>query len=147
MLKFLKNNWFLFSMILGILLGIAVGFAWPGASALEPLGTLFINMMFCVVVPTVFCSISSSIANMNSARRAGRLMVTTVVTFMCTTVIACVFMYVIVRFVPVYTGAPVFEETEAMAMKAGDLIVSRFNDGKDWLQRKLQSRPDSEVQR
>ena len=49
MLKFLKNNWFLFSMILGILLGIAVGFAWPGASALEPLGTLFINMMFCVV--------------------------------------------------------------------------------------------------
>ena len=74
MLKFLKNNWFLFSMILGILLGIAVGFAWPGASALEPLGTLFINMMFCVVVPTVFCSISSSIANMKSARRAGKLM-------------------------------------------------------------------------
>ena len=46
MLKFLKTNWFLFSMILGILLGIAVGFAWPDASALEPLGTLFINMMF-----------------------------------------------------------------------------------------------------
>ena len=126
MLKFLKNNWFLFSMILGILLGIAVGFAWPDASALEPLGTLFINMMFCVVVPTVFCSISSSIANMKSARRAGKLMGTTVLTFMCTTVIASVFMYLIVRFVPIYTGVPVFEETEAMAMKAGDLIVGFF---------------------
>ncbi|MBQ6400593.1 MAG: dicarboxylate/amino acid:cation symporter [Clostridia bacterium] len=126
MLKFLKNNWFLFSMILGILLGIAVGMVWPGASALEPLGTLFINMMFCVVVPTVFCSISSSIANMKSARRAGRLMVTTVLTFMCTTVIAAVFMYVIVRFVPIYTGTPVFEETEATAMNAGDLIVGFF---------------------
>ncbi len=126
MLKFLKKNWFLFSMILGILLGIAVGMVWPGASALEPLGTLFINMMFCVVVPTVFCSISSSIANMKSARRAGRLMVTTVLTFMCTTVIAAVFMYVIVRFVPIYTGTPVFEETEATAMNAGDLIVGFF---------------------
>ena len=36
--NFLKNNWFFFTMILGIVLGIAVGFAWPGAGALEPLG-------------------------------------------------------------------------------------------------------------
>ena len=38
-----------------------------------------------------------------------------------------------------------------MVNAAGDyvasFIVSRFNDGKDWLQRKLQSRPDSEAQR
>ena len=38
-----------------------------------------------------------------------------------------------------------------MVNAAGDyvasFIVSRFNDGKDWLQRKLQSRPDSEAHR
>ena len=107
-MKFLKNNWFFFSMIVGIVLGIIVGFAWPGATALEPLGTLFINMMFCVVVPMVFFSISSSIANMKSARRAGKLMGTTVVTFMCTTIIASVLMYVLVRFIPIYTGDPAF---------------------------------------
>jgi len=49
-----------------------------------------------------------------------------VLTFLCTTVIAAVFMYVIVRFVPIYTGTPVFEETEATAMNAGDLIVGFF---------------------
>ena len=124
--NFLKNNWFFFTMILGIVLGIVVGFMWDGAAALEPLGTLFINMMFCVVVPMVFFSISSSIANMKSAKRAGKLMGTTIVTFMCTTIIASVIMYIIVRFVPVYMGDPVFEESSATAMSAGDMIVGFF---------------------
>ena len=124
--SFLKNNWFFFTMLLGIVLGIVVGFAWPGAGALEPLGTLFINMMFCVVVPMVFFSISSSIANMKSAKRAGKLMGTTVVTFMVTTVIASVIMYVLVRFIPVYTGDPAFEESTAVKMSAGELTKSDF---------------------
>ena len=88
MAKFLKNNWFFFTMIIGIVAGCLVGAFWKGASVLEPLGTLFINLMFCVVVPMVFFSISSSIANMKSAKRAGKLMGTTVLTFMCTTIIA-----------------------------------------------------------
>ena len=124
--NFLKNHWFFFTMIIGIVLGIVVGFAWDGAAALEPLGTLFINMMFCVVVPMVFFSISSSIANMKSAKRAGKLMGTTVITFMCTTIIASVIMYVLVRFITIYTGEPVFEETTATAMNAGELIVGFF---------------------
>ena len=124
--SFFKNNWFFFTMIIGIVLGIIVGFSWDGASALEPLGTLFINMMFCVVVPMVFFSISSSIANMKSAKRAGKLMGTTVVTFMCTTIIASVIMYVLVRFITIYTGEPIFEETTATAMNAGELIVGFF---------------------
>lgn len=64
MKQFLKNYWFLLTMLLGIVAGCAVGAIWPGATALEPLGTVFINLMFCVVVPMVFCSIASAIANM-----------------------------------------------------------------------------------
>ena len=124
--NFLKNNWFFFTMILGIVLGIVVGFMWPGAGALEPLGTLFINMMFCVFVPLVFFSMSCAIANMEGAKRAGKLMGTTVITFMCTTIIASVIMYVIVRFVPIYMGDPVFEETTGTKMNAGELIVGFF---------------------
>ena len=68
--SFLKNNWFLISMLVGIVAGCIVGWLWPvvtvdgevvsaGATVLEPLGTVFINLMFCVVVPMVFCSIAS----------------------------------------------------------------------------------------
>ena len=124
--SFLKNNWFFFSMILGILLGIAVGFAWPNAGVLEPLGTLFINMMFCVVVPMVFVSISSAIANMKSVKRAGKLMGTTVITFMCTTIIASAIMYVLVRFIPVYIGEPAFEPGTPETLSAGEMIVGFF---------------------
>ena len=124
--NFLKNNWFFCSMIVGIVLGIIVGFVWPNAGVLEPLGTLFINMMFCVVVPMVFVSISSAIANMKSVKRAGKLMGTTVITFICTTVIASVIMYILVRFIPVYTGEPAFEPGASEPMSAGAMIVGFF---------------------
>ena len=60
MKKFMKKYGFITLMLLGIVAGCIVGAAWPGATALEPFGTLFINMMFCVVVPMVFCSIASA---------------------------------------------------------------------------------------
>ena len=62
----LKNYGFIIMMLTGIVAGCVVGAVWPGATVLEPLGTIFINLMFCIVVPMVFCSIASAIANMDS---------------------------------------------------------------------------------
>ena len=126
MKKFFKNNWFLVTMILGIVAGCITGFAWPGATVLEPLGTVFVNMMFCVVVPMVFCSIASAIANMESAKKAGKVMGVTVATFLCTAAIAAVIMYVIVLIVPVYTADPAFESTEVSEVNAASLIINFF---------------------
>ena len=56
--NFLKNNWFFFTMILGIVAGCLLGAFWKDAAVLKPLGDVFINLMFCVVVPMVFFSIS-----------------------------------------------------------------------------------------
>lgn len=126
MKNFFKNNWFLCTMILGIVLGCVVGFAWDGATVLEPLGTLFTNLMFCVVVPMVFCSISSAIANMKSLKRAGKVMGTTVAVFFVTAAIAAIIMYVIVLIFPVFTAEPAFEETEAGAINVSTLIINFF---------------------
>ena len=126
MKKFFKNNWFLLTMILGIVAGCVVGFLWEGATVLEPLGTLFTNMMFCVVVPMVFCSISSAIANMNSGKKAGKVMGVTVGTFLVTAAIAAVIMYVIVRFVPIYTGSVMEEAQEIGEVDIATLIINFF---------------------
>ena len=126
MKKFMKKYGFITLMLLGIVAGCIVGAAWPGATALEPFGTLFINMMFCVVVPMVFCSIASAIANMSSAKRAGRIMGITVGTFLSTAAIAAILMYIIVHFIPVFTAAPSYEESGVGTVDIGTLIVNFF---------------------
>ena len=125
--NFFKNYGFLISMLVGIVAGCIVGAFWPGATALEPLGTVFINLMFCVVVPMVFCSIASAIANMNSVGRAGKVLGSTVVTFLVTAAIASVLMYIVVRIFPLTTGSYEFVEGEVDAgLGLADMIINFF---------------------
>ena len=98
MKNILKNYGFIICMLTGIIAGCITGAVWPGATVLEPIGTVFINLMFCIVVPMVFYSIASAIANMQSAKKAGKIMLSTVLTFCVTAGIAALIMYFIVRF-------------------------------------------------
>ena len=126
--SFLKNYGFLICMLLGIVAGCVVGAVWPGATALEPIGTVFVNLMFCVVVPMVFCSISSAIANMKSAKRAGKIMGVTVATFLITAAIAAVITYVVVLIVPPVMGTyDVAVEGEiGQTLGLSDMIINFF---------------------
>ena len=127
--KFFKDYWFILSMLFAIIAGCITGAVWPGATALEPLGTVFINLMFCIVVPMVFCSISSAIANMGSARRAGKVLGTTVAVFFVTAAIAAVLMYIVVRAIPIVQGSYVVAETDGEisgTLGVSDMIINFF---------------------
>ena len=128
MKKFLKNYWFILCMLTGIVAGCLVGaFAPAFGGKIEFLGTLFINMMFCVVVPMVFCSIASAIANMKSVKRAGKIMGVTIATFLVTAAIAGVLMYVVCRIFPLVDGSYTIVEGEVgEALGFGDMIVNFF---------------------
>ena len=128
MKNFFKNYGFITCMLLGISGGCIVGLVWPEAApVLEPLGTIFTNLMFCLVVPMVFCSICSAIANMPSAKRAGKVMGVTLATFFTTAAIASVIMYAVMRIFPVITGTydvPQADPSEVMGV--GEMLVSFF---------------------
>lgn len=137
--SFFKSYGFIIFMLLGIIGGCIVGAVYPvvkdasgevvskGATVLEPLGTVFINLMFCVVVPMVFCSISSAIANMSSAKRAGKVMGVTVATFLVTAAIAAVIMYIVVRIIPITSGTYEVSEGEVGAtLGVADMIINFF---------------------
>ena len=139
MKKFLKNYGFILFMLIGIVAGCIVGAVWPaekgadgefisqGARVLEPLGTVFINLMFCIVVPMVFCSIASAIANMDNMKKAGKIMGTTLATFFVTAGIAAIIMYVICRIFPLVQGHYEAVEGEVgSTLGVADMIINFF---------------------
>ena len=139
MKKIMKNYGFIIMMLTGIVIGCVVGAMFPavkdadgailepGAMVLEPFGTVFINLMFCIVVPMVFCSIASAIANMDSMKKAGKIMGVTVVTFCVTAGIAAVIMYIICRFFPLVQGQyQVVEGTVGETLGLADMIINFF---------------------
>ena len=124
---FWKNYGFLITMLIGIAAGCIVGAVWPGATCLEPLGTVFVNLMFCVVVPMVFCSISSAIANMTNVRRAGKVMGSTILTFLCTAAVAALITYILVLIFPLVNGGYEIAEGEVdTGLGLADLVINFF---------------------
>ncbi|WP_105176465.1 dicarboxylate/amino acid:cation symporter [Clostridium cagae] len=88
-MKFIKNYKYSIILLLSILLGGVIGLIMgEDAKIFEPLGKLFLNMIFTALIPIVFFSISSSIANMQSSKKLGKLLGITVTVFGATAVIS-----------------------------------------------------------
>jgi Na+/H+-dicarboxylate symporter len=91
MKSFLKNYKssliLLISIIIGGIIGLVMG---PKATVLQPLGDLFLNLLFTILVPLVFFSVTSAIANMSGMKRFGKIMGNVVIVFSSTALIAAV---------------------------------------------------------
>ena len=138
-----RNYAFLAVMLGSMVLGSVVGWIFPqvkdaegtvvqaGATVLKPLGTLFINMMFCIVVPMVFASIAGSIATMKSRKRAGKIMGTTILTFVITGAIAAAIMIVLMKLIPpvLMPWSDLAEGVVDDPISIPDLIVNFFTVG------------------
>ena len=88
-MKFIKNYRSMIILLLFIIVGAIVGLVWgSGASVLKPLGELFLNMLLVVIVPLIFLSISTAIYKMKQPKRMGKILVTTFLVFLATSVVA-----------------------------------------------------------
>ena len=85
-------------ILVAMLLGVAVGWAWPGsADALKPLGDLFIRLVRMIVAPIIFCTVVHGIASVGEAKRVGRVAVKALIYFEIVTTIALVLGLVLVN--------------------------------------------------
>lgn len=73
------------SIIVGGILGLVLG---PDAKVLEPFGQIFLNLIFTLIVPLVFFSVTSSIANMGGMGRLGKIMLSIVLVFAATAILS-----------------------------------------------------------
>ena len=75
MKEFFKHYGQTVILLLSIIIGAIIGLIWKeGATVLSPFGDIFLNLMFVIIVPLVFLTISTSIARIKQPKRLGKIM-------------------------------------------------------------------------
>lgn len=126
----LKNYRMSIIMMAGIVLGAVIGIVFKEkATALNPFGDLFLNMLLVIIVPLIFLTISTSIGSVNSAKRVGKILVAAIGVFLATSLISTVVGIVSSRITLVNPS-----DGKAI-LEALDNSASLENDGMNMLQR------------
>ena len=87
-----------FQVILGVLLGIAIGFFSPGwGESLKPLGDAFIKLIKMLLAPIIFGTIVVGIAKMGNLKEVGRVGVKALVYFEIVSTLALIIGLVVVN--------------------------------------------------
>lgn len=89
MKKIWKNYKSTIILLLSIIIGTITGLIFKEkACVLSPLGDIFLNLMFVVIVPLIFLTITSSIIKMENPKRLGKIMITILIVFAVMSIIA-----------------------------------------------------------
>lgn len=95
MKTFFKNYGFSIILLSSIVLGAIIGIVFGSKTLiLKPFGDLFLNLMFMVITPLVFFSVTSAIANMKGMKRLGKIMASTFLVFVCTALTAAIIAFI-----------------------------------------------------
>ncbi len=87
--KAYRNIPFVFKMIAGLVIGIIVGLIFgERATALAPLGTLFIRLLMMAAMPLIFLNIIYAVAGLNDPKLLGRIGLKIVAYYLATTFLA-----------------------------------------------------------
>ena len=106
--SFLKSYKFSIILIISIVVGSVIGLGMKErAVVLKPLGDIFLNLLFTIVVPLVFFSISSTVAKMTDIRRLGKIIGWMLIVFVVTGIIAAVIMVIGVKIYPPAQGTQI----------------------------------------
>ena len=107
-------------VLVGIVLGILVGYVWPETGvALKPLGDAFVRLIKMVIAPVIFCTVAAGIARMSDMKTFGRLGLRTLIYFEVVSTLALVVGLVVGRFVKPGAGFNVDPATLDPTIAAG----------------------------
>ncbi|CAM4068002.1 dicarboxylate/amino acid:cation symporter [Flavobacterium sinopsychrotolerans] len=100
--SFLKNYKSILLLLGGILAGSILGLVFgKGVEVIKPLGDIFLNLLFTAIIPLVFFTIASSIANLEKTEKLGKLFVIVIGVFLSTVLISAILMLVAVLLFPI----------------------------------------------
>jgi len=129
--------WLLGGIIIGSIFGLVFG---EDVLIIKPLGDIFLNLLFTAIIPLIFFTIGSSVANLERTERLGKLFVIMVLVFLATIMISAIVMICAVYLFPIHEDIAIakvpFEEVASGS--AGDQIAKLLtaNDFFELLSRK-----------
>ena len=89
MKKFLSNYKSTIILLVAIIVGSIVGIVFKEkATILSPLGDIFLNLLLVIIVPLIFLNITTAISKMKQPKRLGKIIVSIIVVFLITSIVA-----------------------------------------------------------
>ncbi|WP_299498564.1 dicarboxylate/amino acid:cation symporter [Mucilaginibacter sp.] len=129
-MKNYKNMiWLIAGICIGSIAGIIFG---KNAEVVKPVGDMFLNLLFVAVIPLVFFSIASAIANLHGEQKLSRIMIIMSTVFLSTVIIAALLTIVAVWIFPIHqavTITPGLLKQGAGNKLSGDQITQLFTTG------------------
>lgn len=129
------DKYFPFILLGGIGIGAIIGIIFgEDATKLKPLGDIFLNLMFTIVVPMVFISITSAVGSMADLKRLGKILGSMIFVFIVTGLIAAAFILIAVNLFPptsnivLESGVEMGEAKTAGQLLVDSLTVPNFGD-------------------
>ena len=89
MKKFIKNYKSTLILLGAIIIGAIIGLIFgEKATILSPFGDLFLNLLFIIIVPLIFLTITTSIGKMSQPKRLGKILTSIVFVFIITSLVS-----------------------------------------------------------
>lgn len=109
-------------LMLSIVLGGSTGYFFGNAAlVLKPLGDIFLNLIFTIIVPLIFFNVSSAIARAGSLGRLGKIFSSMAIVFIFTGVVAASLALLIVKIFPPAQGVYLTFDTPEKTAAVGFL--------------------------
>ena len=126
-MNILKNYKFSFILILGMLVGSTIGVIFgEKATVLQPIADIFLNLLYCCVVPMIFVSLVYSISNMENTNKLGKVLGIMIVIFLLAETIAAIYMLIITIIFNPAEGANIAMNETINNMTSNSNILAMF---------------------
>lgn len=102
-INFLQSYSSILLLLGGIIIGSILGLIFKDkVEVIKPLGDIFLNLLFTAIIPLIFFTIASSVANLEQTEKLGKLFVIMIAVFLSTILISAMVMIVAVYLFPIH---------------------------------------------
>ena len=120
-INFLKSYSSILLLLGGIIIGSILGLIFgQDVEVIKPLGDIFLNLLFTAIIPLIFFTITSSVANLEQTEKLGKLFIIMLAVFLGTVLISALVMIAAVYIFPIHQSI-VISKIPLEAIESGSI--------------------------